>query len=513
MQSITFNDLKRNYAWLANSPLGETLEDTDDEFLAPICGIDEPNLETLIEVIRYWRIEYFSPELLDQLRKFERAGEINTDNKHEKEFYKKIIMFINYPNINDAIMDGHLDMVEYFHTRDIKSSGWISECETAAKYGRYEIFEYLRRQNYPCSNDVVNAAAEGGSLEILRILEQEKFKFNQDMLKIAFENGHVNIVDFLLNKGFYFQNSYAEIAVVKGHLEIVKFILGRDFYRSENLLPLAVQNGHLEITKILIPHFTKTEDLSAYAILSKNVELARYIIEECGLCFKACNLAVKSGKTEILDIVLEKGANFSGEETSIAAQNGDYHMLKYLYENLNEQFSYGILNYCSKHAECFEYCHKNGCPINFMATRNAIQYGSLETVQYIVIVVNKKDKKDKRLVTLAVEYGRLDIIQFLHDIKFPFDDKATLLAIEKKNIEMFILLRTLGYCNNQDINRAVENGAIDILEFLKENGENVTNTDLNIAKRRIEEFNRPKKVSVNININYNMNNVDDYDIY
>lgn len=199
---ITLEQLRKEYQWLALSPLGQTFEN-DGEFDVPVCSINEPNFSVLLKVLRFWQIENFSSELTDQLFKFDKniVKEVITNQifrESEKNFYMKIYDFLSVRNgylCYFASTNGYLDWLKYAHEKGCHRDRWI--CIFASANGHFDCLKYAHEQGSPLDKDAFLNAAKHGHLNCLKYVHENGRFLDIWLCKFALKRCHPNCLEYL----------------------------------------------------------------------------------------------------------------------------------------------------------------------------------------------------------------------------------------------------------------------------------------------------------------------------
>ena len=266
---------------------------------------------------------------------------------------------------------------------------------------------------------LILVAAQHGNLKVLEYLLDQGVKINEvnsnkmDALSIAAQYGQLEIVNFLLK---YNENLDAQYP-------------NKQDAQGKTALHYAVKNGHLPVVEALLSNknidinLTNHEGQTAFhiAILNNNVEIVKIFFEknlglisehQKGTPYPAW-LAAKNGKLEVLQYLMEQGANTHYEgpgdinALSIAAQNGQSAIVEFL------------LNYKTSDKSIYP---NNPRPNKKdaqgkTALHHAIENGHLSVVKILLarnnININLTDHQGRTALHVAVLNNNIEIVKIL----------------------------------------------------------------------------------------------------
>ena len=207
-------------------------------------------------------------------------------------------------------------------------------CESLATYacrfGNLIVLDRLLRRDstiinrlypYPteqCNATLLTIAASFGQIECLKTLLKsgpEKWQLDAALIS-AVESGHAECVKFLLNKGAKKEsnrlNFALELASEAGHANCVDVLIDNGADNFDHALHFSTKAGHAGCVKIL---------------LDKAPALSTTRLNE------SLNRAAYKGKSEVLQLLIDKGADNLNEALYSAAGKGHVECTKLLMDN------------------------------------------------------------------------------------------------------------------------------------------------------------------------------------
>ncbi|XP_052238609.1 transient receptor potential cation channel subfamily A member 1 homolog [Dreissena polymorpha] len=190
-------------------------------------------------------------------------------------------------------------------------------------------------------------------------------------------------------------------------------------------------------------------------------------------------LAVGAGKTKFIQFLIKKGADINVSNNMrmtplhLAAIDGDVQIMEILVEKgakidvMNQEQQTPLHKACTHNSvACIEYLLKKGANKeakdfeNFTPLALAVVHGHVRVVQMLLAAgsdVTVEDKNDSTLVFLAAEENKLDVLKVL----------MTTPKIKE-------LINHRDEWNNSPLHVASQNGHVNVVKFLIENGAMVT---------------------------------------
>lgn len=194
--------------------------------------------------------------------------------------------------------------------------------------------------------------------ETIEFLESKGVKYN---MKKAIQHDNEGVVKYIFEKNKSNILELMDFACKNGYINFVKIALNNGAYPRENYLLEASKNGHTEIVELLLE---KGADIHAYddralvwATNGRHIETVRLLLEK-GANVHANNdeaLRIASGNddAEIIRLLLDNGANinvFNGNELIWAIANNHVKFAKILIQNgLEINFRDGPLKIAVQH--------------------------------------------------------------------------------------------------------------------------------------------------------------------
>lgn len=171
-------------------------------------------------------------------------------------------------------------------------------------------------------------------------------------------------------------------------------------------------------------------------------EIVTYLITTIGPPFRstAADTAVRIGRLDYLQLLLENGYDLSTKTCSMAASCGDL--------------------------ECLVYLRKNGCPWNVETYINSAHQGNLNCMKYAYEngLAWRAD-----VCTEAVRRNHLHILRFAHEHGCPWDENVTLIAASDEYQECLRYALHQGCAIHKDsVKEACKIGNIELITLLHE---------------------------------------------
>lgn len=186
--------------------------------------------------------------------------------------------------LKTAAKYGHLKIVKFLHSRDAKTSP-LSDFDivTHGLHGEMLICRYRRMIHYDETKSY-NALAHAiiqGHLDVVQYLHTKGATCPYD-IQLAAKNGHLAMVQYLYSQAtkLYAQQAL-QFAAQNGHLEVVRFLhaQGVDIGANDNYaVRWAAQNGHLEVVRFLY-----SEGADTSRAKSRNSDVSRYLRQKIWL--------------------------------------------------------------------------------------------------------------------------------------------------------------------------------------------------------------------------------------
>ncbi|OQR97421.1 ankyrin repeat protein L63-like [Thraustotheca clavata] len=411
--------------------------------------------------------------------------------------------------MDQAVVNGHLDIVKYLHQKRIP----VSEAAyaEACSNGYDHVIRFLYEVGYRYFPwGVVANAAKQGHLGMIQFFHDIHYPELDGAVSIAADNGHMDIVEYLFEQRPYlwysmpsniahygFQKDYATSKVtipltpvktdslnllvtnVLGSRKVFRLIVsyqhGADketlMLRQElrgidstmddgvDLLPAALKRFHK-----LFPDWLKSRGIDNlelhfpaalhrhlvyYAMVYNNVNILEYFhkIKTLELTYHDLYLAGSHGHMNVIKYLnsVYNGTSMLEITMQSAVAKGHYNVMQFLQEQ-------GV----EVPAECFQI---------------ACEKGHLDIVQYLY-QLGAYDRRCKQIVAQTTINGHLDVLQFLHAKRFDgFDKYALLYAVEHGHLNIVRFLHSIRTEEMYGlVYDAIPGGHLDVVKFLHQNG-------------------------------------------
>ena len=233
----------------------------------------------------------------------------------------------------------------------------LSFMHAAARKGHKDVVEFLLKSNISFQESTKNyptplhLAATNGHLDVLRLFRDYGLKFDVIALHHAAARNHLDVVKFLLEKGEVRDSClqcnckplhHSKFSVEDVHL-----------YFCETALHAAVSRGYIDIVKTLLAFENKTLECKHH---SGNTVLMA---------------AVKTNDSEMVDLLLENGANVTAQCGSKVSYRNKKKVCS-LFSMVKQDFLYTV------------YCAGDDCKCGNTAIHVSAEYGLWEIAKKIV---------------------------------------------------------------------------------------------------------------------------------
>ena len=187
----------------------------------------------------------------------------------------------------DLIKGGHMPLIERLTEADLKRADWMVG---AAMYGRLEIIKYLeKRFRLQCRRGVMDEAIMNGHLDVVKYLHDQRCYFLWTSFGVAAYNGHLDVVQFgRFQVGWRPTSATITGVCLRGHVDVVEFLHSVGTERAQLMgFYAAVVKGHVDVVKHLVSlglyeeNYPSFQDAARYGQLEM-VKLAH----EIGVSFK-----------------------------------------------------------------------------------------------------------------------------------------------------------------------------------------------------------------------------------
>lgn len=373
----------------------------------------------------------------------------------------------------DFIQSGRADCAVWLVP--ILSGDAFNPCNIAAQYGSVDCLMALRSAGYECAPDICLVAARSGKKDILIYLYAEGFVFGVEAITAAAEIGHFAGVELLHENDCPWDESTA-LAAGRGDLWCLKYVLVHGCPCAKTVFNTnAIAVGcELDTLKYLHQMGFPWDESTALIVGQRDLGYLEYVLSKDCPCAKtvANTIAIAKGdlkalkqlykmgfpwleaihswetstqvpnnnSMEVLErntaifvgdmatlerqILHQQGRIADASATEAAARGGQLHILRYLFEKgytwSCDSFNAAVMG---DHLNCVEYMAEKKCPVDVMnAIDLAAQHGSFTVLKFL------REKLRFPWFTstcaIAASVGRLDILQYLHSNKCPWDQET-----------------------------------------------------------------------------------------
>ncbi len=282
-------------------------------------------------------------------------------------------------------------------------------CADAALGGHLEILQWLRANDYPWAENTCSSAAEGGHLEILKWARTNGCRWNYVTCLFAAEYGHLDILIWARSGASGeicdWNENVCELAAENGHFEVLKWARANGCPIYEEIYENAANGGNLEILQWLRDPMVALEmsdvvhewpsGICDWAIMDSSrrktdaeiITMIKYIRREGGVWDEeTCDVAMESGRIEVLRWLLDNGCPYYRDITHNACYFSNIKMIQWLLERFPES------------------------PLNDNACMAAVQGGQLHVLQWLV---NQGLKCGDAVLQAAINGKKVNIVEYL----------------------------------------------------------------------------------------------------
>ena len=261
--------------------------------------------------------------------------------------YKIVELFVesgvdistNNETLNGACVRGQFDIVKYLVGKGANVNGEPLHC--AARCGDFELFKYLIDKGSDIhiqDDELFQCAVEGGDCEIIKFLIKNK-------IRISSENNSHALINFILGNNF----------------ELIRLLInngGNSIRGQSTPLYHAAKKGNSRIFRYLINKgadiYTNSYILFKYAIKGNNSEIIEFLAKEIDTYVKDDLLYkyIKANNFEVVNILINNGANIDNSALQICTNTDNYDMFKYLFQRKNIRENH-VLSYSVKDTKIY----------------------------------------------------------------------------------------------------------------------------------------------------------------
>ncbi|EGG18576.1 hypothetical protein DFA_04070 [Cavenderia fasciculata] len=355
---------------------------------------------------------------------------------------------------------GNRDILELLLTKypDINLNGAVG---AAAINGHLSTLEWLtlNHRRATCDEFTMEIVASDGYLDVLKYMHQHRTEkaYTSDAIDRAASNGHLDVIKFLheMNLSEGCTESAIDSAAAGGYLDVVEWLHENS---SEGCSTSAMDNaatsmdGHSNLELVKWLHFNRSEGCTTDAMdYSSSLEITQFLHNHRseGCTRLAMENACRAGR---LDMVVWLHQNRTEGCTSnamdSAISNGHFDIVKFLYDNRSE-----------------------GC--SDRAMENINMDNEQVTIEMITFLIqNLQLKCTTKFLKKAIQSGRLDIVQLIHERAPTSKIWSELSPIDVASFHNhFELVQWLHYnrtdrCSVKSMDQAARNNNMEMLEFL-----------------------------------------------
>jgi len=307
-----------------------------------------------------------------------------------------------------AVENGHMDIIRFLIDNKKYNFNYCGVANRAASKGHidavtllYSIDPHSLNSVWRCNIDVLNFICDN---DLCSLISPMRFScVDVNVLKLLFENDHLKIND-------YWAANIAE----RGNLECLKYLYSKHF-PIFNVAVAAVKSGNVEMLEWL-----HSIGISFNGTFGAAIEIGSIIILKLLLLWNydlpenIYSTAIYYGDLDILQLFYDHGCVLYGTEIQIAASCGHLHIIIWLLER--------------------------GCKLNADICYNTVKDGHIDVLRWLRGFDRDICSKeygicdwDDRVYIDAIEFDRVDILEFALKNGCPFDETCYRLACESEN--------------------------------------------------------------------------------
>lgn len=282
-------------------------------------------------------------------------------------------------------------------------------CLVAAKYGRLELLKYLDEKSRPgirLSHSVPEAAALGGHLDIIKWLVEDGMSLDYPgIVAAAAEGGHFQVLEFLYEiKKCPWSERTLNGAASNGRIDVLEWCIDRGCPSRHENARAAAQSGKLECFEWILKkqNLEMLEIYLYHSINGGNYQFSNWLLEKgCPIPKEACELAAANGDFQLLKLIYEKikgrsdiDSFFNASTCSAAARTGQLRILKFLRENDAKWNTFTLIYAAGNgHSKVLKYAMENDCPCidSDQVIRKALEGGRNELAKQLRSEFAKKE--------------------------------------------------------------------------------------------------------------------------
>lgn len=358
-----------------------------------------------------------------------------------------------------AAKSNRLIMIKYLHENNCP---WDKQTFTnAVTSNKLNIIKYLHNNKCPWDKYTFANAVKTGNIKIIKYLHEYGCPWNRETFVNAVELGDLSILDWLYEQNCPWDNDILNYmsCYTTINLEIVKWVLHK--YRNS--------------TRLDIHYYGEGMQTWYHAIKNNQIEFLKLIFD------KQCNdeegklfdTVIENGSMECIEF-MHNACNgyYGGDSIYFAAiRRGDIKILEFL-KSRNYYWYSVVFSYAVKYSnlDIIEWFHKNGCP--WIYEENIYCYAMKNKNKNVLnwLWENNYYLHKEDILKYTKEYKNYENIESIYKKNYTEDAYKT--AIQLGNLDMILWLQEkkyVGYENNY-CSIAAEYGRLDILKWLHKNG-------------------------------------------
>jgi hypothetical protein len=275
---------------------------------------------------------------------------------------------------------------------------------------KYIIVENRVLHQFP---KVYKKLGERGDLDLIKkLLKLNRNGFMENnaewTMAGAAKTGNISILRWMIKNGYTLCELAATQAVKGNQLRTLKWLIRRGCNLNNMIVSHAAKCGFIDILKYLVCDVkSPIHDAGYFAASNGHLQIVKFLhsVDESTL-FEVCEGAARSGNLEILKFAYERGYSIEHDFTC-----SDVNILIWLLNN-------------------------NHISPNINISKRVAWDGNLECLQFLYH--NNFPVLDKDVFTKAVRGQNIDMINWLHSLRCPFDKSATKAAVGMASPEIKI---------------------------------------------------------------------------
>lgn len=269
-------------------------------------------------------------------------------------------------------------------------------------------------------------------------------------------------------------------ALAGGHLDLVKKFLHHpmEVPLSGWELSMAVESGNIDIVQFVIDLMKKK-----FLQLVANQELEKDEAEEMFVTDLqiAAPSAVEYGYYDILDLLFQLGGKNFSETLDVAAKKGDMNMIRYLISNSDQDINWnaGLFGACEGgFREIIDFMIQKGADNLNQGIASAALSGHIHIIQYLLSLGGNLSS---HALEVAVRGNQLATVKYLLDHGTQVKESSILEAVDNDYLDIFTVLwdnKPNDISSSDIIDRAVKWGSGKILRQMLKLYNPVVNSSL-----------------------------------